>query len=234
MPPKEKYLDKVKLGASHKHPRDADVLSLKNRALKKEAYMQKLTDSHNERRRYLEDAQNNMGRDIPKEALYRDNSDPLSQLKGQKSGPLNQVWDHDTADNVLSDSRQSPWNPQRAIPKPLHEAEGQDPNQRRLLENPGFNSDTVSERNQRFVLKKANKLRGPGIERIRQRLQGREETDDSMNHLPNLDSFDVEAYLAPQRLLKGQGDSMKRFQFNQVASDATPPDRSLRDVRLPR
>ena len=58
-----------------------------------------------------------------------------------------------------------------------------------------------------------------------------------VNHLspnPNLGSFDVEAYLAPQRMLQGQGDPMKRFQFNQVASDSTPPDRYLRDFRDPR
>ena len=51
---------------------------------------------------------------------------------------------------------------------------------------------------------------------------------------PNLGSLDVEAYLGPQRMLQGQGDPMKKFQFNQVASDSTPPDRHLKDVRDPR
>lgn len=48
-----------------------------------------------------------------------------------------------------------------------------------------------------------------------------------------LGGFDMESYLAAQRMLEGQGDPMKRFQFNQVASDATPPDRYLKDYRLP-
>lgn len=48
---------------------------------------------------------------------------------------------------------------------------------------------------------------------------------------PSLGSLDVEAYLGPQRMLQGQGDPMKRFQFNQVSSDAMPPDRHLKDIR---
>ena len=53
-------------------------------------------------------------------------------------------------------------------------------------------------------------------------------------HSPHLGEFDVEAYLSPQRMLKGQGDPMKAFQFNQVASDAIPPNRWLQDARNPR
>lgn len=53
-------------------------------------------------------------------------------------------------------------------------------------------------------------------------------------HSPHLGEFDVEAYLSPQHMLKGQGDPMKAFQFNQVASDATPPNRWLQDVRNPK
>ena len=45
--------------------------------------------------------------------------------------------------------------------------------------------------------------------------------------------FNAESYLAPQRLRKGQGDAMKRFRFNQVASDNTPFNRTLWDVRNP-
>lgn len=46
-----------------------------------------------------------------------------------------------------------------------------------------------------------------------------------------LGSFDVESYLEAQRMKAGEGDKMKKFQFNQVISDATPPDRYLRDYR---
>lgn len=45
--------------------------------------------------------------------------------------------------------------------------------------------------------------------------------------------FNAESYLAAQRLREGQGDAMKRFRFNQVASDNTPFNRTLWDVRNP-
>ena len=48
-----------------------------------------------------------------------------------------------------------------------------------------------------------------------------------------LGTFDQEAYLSAQRMKEGGGDKMKKFQFNQVLSDATPPDRFLRDYRNP-
>lgn len=48
-----------------------------------------------------------------------------------------------------------------------------------------------------------------------------------------LGSFDVQSYLGAQRMVEGEGDKMKKFQFNQVASDATPPDRYLKDYRNP-
>ena len=44
-----------------------------------------------------------------------------------------------------------------------------------------------------------------------------------------LGDFDMEGYLNAQRITKGE--AMKRFQFNQIASDATPPDRYLKDYR---
>lgn len=54
---------------------------------------------------------------------------------------------------------------------------------------------------------------------------------NGLGRIPALGSFDVEAYLAPQRLTMGTGDNMKKFQFNQEASDSTPPDRYLKDYR---
>ena len=48
---------------------------------------------------------------------------------------------------------------------------------------------------------------------------------------PSLGSFREEEYLAPQRMVKGRGDPMARFRFNQVTSDATPSNRHLRDIR---
>lgn len=49
----------------------------------------------------------------------------------------------------------------------------------------------------------------------------------------DLGTFDQEAYLGAQRMKEGEGDKMRRFQFNQVMSDATPPNRFLRDYRNP-
>ncbi len=48
-----------------------------------------------------------------------------------------------------------------------------------------------------------------------------------------LGSFDAERYLSEQRMTEGQGNKMKKFQFNQVISDATSPDRRLDDYRHP-
>lgn len=45
--------------------------------------------------------------------------------------------------------------------------------------------------------------------------------------------FNVEAYLSPQRFKGQQSDVMKRFQFNQQASDSTAYNRSLWDIRNP-
>jgi len=47
-----------------------------------------------------------------------------------------------------------------------------------------------------------------------------------------LGGFDMESYLSEQRMTSNAGhNAMKKFQFNQIASDATPPDRYLRDYR---
>lgn len=45
--------------------------------------------------------------------------------------------------------------------------------------------------------------------------------------------FSPEGYLAAQHMIKGQGNPMKKFQFNQIASDNTKFDRVLWDVRSP-
>lgn len=45
------------------------------------------------------------------------------------------------------------------------------------------------------------------------------------------ETFSPEAYLSPQRYHGGPKEIMSRFQFNQLASDTTPYNRSLWDVR---
>ncbi|KAL5463598.1 hypothetical protein EMCRGX_G032511 [Ephydatia muelleri] len=47
-------------------------------------------------------------------------------------------------------------------------------------------------------------------------------------------SFDLQGYLRPQHMDKGDGDPMLNFNFNQVASDNTPPNRALKDLGNPR
>ena len=47
-------------------------------------------------------------------------------------------------------------------------------------------------------------------------------------------SFDVQGYLGPQHMDRGGGDPMAHFNFNQVASDNTPPNRVIKDLTSPR
>ena len=58
-----------------------------------------------------------------------------------------------------------------------------------------------------------------------------EHKQQTLSRIAGLGLFDIESYLSFQRMVIGEGDPMKRFQFNQVASDATPPDRYLKDYR---
>lgn len=138
-----------------------------------------------------------------------------------------------------------------------------DPNQRKLLEkphnDPSLLKDSRVDSRFLFLQKQLADLKGPGVERIKNQIgniQSQQlglakptprspfwktqvvhngDPHQKPQGWPNilLGAFDVEAYLSPQRMLKGQGDPMRAFQFNQVVSDATPPDRWLRDVRNP-
>lgn len=56
----------------------------------------------------------------------------------------------------------------------------------------------------------------------------------AFSRIAALGDFDMEAYLSAQRMKEGEGDPMRNFQFNQVVSDSTPPDRYLKDFRHPR
>ena len=65
-------------------------------------------------------------------------------------------------------------------------------------------------------------------------LAKKKEEREPPRRIPMLGEFDMEGYLGAQRMVDGDGgDKMKKFQFNQVASDATPPDRFLKDYRNP-
>ena len=59
--------------------------------------------------------------------------------------------------------------------------------------------------------------------------QGSEKKVSGHSRIQALGDFDMEGYLSAQRIT--EGEAMKKFQFNQIASDATPPDRYLKDYR---
>ena len=63
---------------------------------------------------------------------------------------------------------------------------------------------------------------------------GKQATSSQLEKMPRskitaLGDFDMESYLGAQKMVKG--DAMSNFQFNQIVSDATPPDRYLKDYR---
>lgn len=128
-------------------------------------------------------------------------------------------------------------------------------NQRRLLnEGNGLRKKANFQKNHPGEV--LGQLRGPGMKALREKfgepwqmekekknmmfedidkggqLQG-EVHKVSVSRIAALGEFDMEAYLSAQRMKEGGGDPMKNFQFNQVTSDATPPDRYLKDVRSP-
>lgn len=87
----------------------------------------------------------------------------------------------------------------------------------------------------------SQKNRKPNDQQVERLAQARNKVKSSAldrgrgeGHSPGisvLGSFDAESYLSAQRMVGG--DKMARFQFNQIASDATPPDRYLKDYRNP-
>ena len=110
----------------------------------------------------------------------------------------------------------------------------------------------LNEENRKGRFEEKNKealqhLQGPGMKRIRERFgmpfdkqvgdrfrgNPRDVPKMATANIPALGEFDMEAYLSAQRMKEGDGDPMKNFQFNQVASDSTPPDRYLKDMRSP-
>lgn len=121
-------------------------------------------------------------------------------------------------------------------------------NQRRLL-----NEGNRLEDNKRGKYYESNsellrKLNGPGMKLMREKFgismdkQQKPQKDqiekfqkvtesNAPSRIAALGDFDMEAYLSAQRMKEGEGDPMKNFQFNQVASDSTPPDRYLKDFR---
>lgn len=76
----------------------------------------------------------------------------------------------------------------------------------------------------------SNPLNNDGSRALNSQKNRHQSADVEGSHLG---AFDQEAYLSAQRMLEGDGDKMRRFQFNQVVSDATPPNRFLRDYRNP-
>lgn len=157
------------------------------------------------------------------------NDDPLAQLQ-YKVEELN-VQRPSLSDNLSQKSLERVKNKMAA-----------ESSQRKLL----------NEENKRGMFEEHNKemlhrLKGPGMDRIKQKFglafdkrvenKPRDNPQDAQkmvySHIPALGDFDVESYLSAQRMKEGDGDPMKNFQFNQVASDGMSPDRHLKDVRSP-
>ena len=170
-------------------------------------------------------------------------NDPLIQLKDKMNN-----MDYQAKERLSMNENLSQKSRDR-----LKEIMAADSNQRKLL-NEGKKGRYL-ERNSDML----HKLNGPGMKAMKEKfgkmlnkqssLQSPAALEDhpaqqvqnipaagaapSQSRIPALGEFDMESYLGAQRMREGEGDPMKNFQFNQVASDSTPPDRTLKDVRNP-
>lgn len=169
-------------------------------------------------------------------------NDPLIQLKDKMNN-----MDYQAKERLAMNENLSQKSRDR-----LKEMMAADSNQRRLL-NEG-KKGRYMERNNDML----HKLNGPGMKAMKEKFgrmfnkqspQSPVALEDhpaqqvqnipaagaapSRSRIPALGEFDMESYLGAQRMRVGEGDPMKNFQFNQVASDSTPPDRVLKDVRNP-
>lgn len=108
----------------------------------------------------------------------------------------------------------------------------QDPNQRRLLENLSALHKAGEGLREHPVSQTARLKVGQGFSDSHEDMKpGLRNGVKQRSTFLELGAFDAESYLLAQKMEKDEGDPMKRFQFNQVVSDATPPDRYLVDVR---
>ena len=171
----------------------------------------------------------------PRDVPNVDENDPLIQLKDKVS-----EMDHQARQRLAMNENLSRKSRDR-----LKEMMAADSNQRKLL-NEGKRGHFLEQNND--IL---HKLNGPGMRAIKEKFgkvfnkqplprivdsagenPARKVQDvPAVSHIPALGSFDMDSYLEVQRMKAGEGDPMKNFQFNQVASDSTPPDRYLKDVR---
>lgn len=161
-------------------------------------------------------------------------NDPLIQLRDKMNDMDNQAKERLAMNKNLSQKS-------RDRIKEMMAAES---NQRRLL-NEGKKGHFL-ERNNDML----HKLNGPGMKAMKEKFGKvfnkqsspavlEDHPAQQIQNVPAasritvLGEFDMESYLEAQRMREGEGDPMKNFQFNQVASDSTPPDRVLKDVRNP-
>ena len=169
-----------------------------------------------------------------------DENDPLNQLRDKMSEMEYQAKQRLALNENLSQKSQDH----------IKEMMAADSNQRRLLnEGNGLSKKGQFLNSNNDLL---HRLHGPGMKAMKEKfgrvfnkqsdreiVRGRENPAAQVREIPAasritaLGEFDMESYLASQRMREGEGDPMKNFQFNQVASDSTPPDRYLKDVRNP-
>ena len=220
-----------------------------------------LLDPQRERRRMAAERQEQLGARPANRAVPVSKNDPLVQVRQQKTplrkdggsdlhislvdesngkdpNPL-QTWR-----SKISDSQKNMLGDRELVVGDL--------NQRKLLEEDGKNmyKKKLSERqktldsfhapgmdyNNRGKLLEKNSDKNPDLlsnvmQPLLQRKSVLEARERQQETLEVLGPLDVEGYLSAQRMLEGQGNSMKNFQFSQVKSDATPPNRYLKDYR---
>lgn len=181
-----------------------------------------------ERRKEAVEAQNALGRPIHRRILPKDDNDPLMQLRAKehKMDALGRLRNRKIQEKDSRQSLEDIVNVQRVVPLGDTGDHNQDPNQRRLLEKnvpwPGDNrAEILRKRMDKFTgpvdrdawLKQTNNR--PEIIQNRFHVNPETVSTESTVRL-NLGSFDMETYLSAQRMEKGHGNAMKRFQFNQV------------------
>ena len=186
----------------------------KRQELKQRKVDRQLSNKHN-----AIDAQKSMGKSRKVFHPINEN-DPLVQLRDSTSENVPRVIKKDTGQNGnlrdrLRDNMVPDMNPRKLLEKRTSE---RNTNSLNRGDDQNLHRQTFGKVDFPAQLKDEDK---PNSEQ------------ESRPRIAGLGDFDMESYLAEQRLAKGQGDPMRKFQFNQVASDTTPPDRYLKDYRPP-
>lgn len=229
-------------------------------ALRREAARQKVSSLAFDRHRNAINGQRALGRINPQAHFHNDEDDPLSQLTGsrKREDAWKRKGDANVEERQPGwEDEEGRWKDQDMRAKSSSKEQMKDAKKRRLFNANSLNWAAPARPHEDWGERKGNVIPGLGLPASSQRLTkdprrgvgtapGKAkalltlvqdqplqlDVEKALDHsLELLGSFDVESYLSAQRMLEGQGDPMTHFRFNQVASDATPPNRELPDVR---